>query len=175
MKEITKKTAKRGRRCALPGKPGVHLSLRDIAEIIGADRSFVRRRLSDADIQGSGTRYGHLVYDAKDAWSAFTNEDRTPESIDAMSAVDRLAWFRGTKLKRENEKRALQLIPAEEVAEEKARILRLIKQGLSLVLKIVASDESATPAMVERMREHVQSIERQIDDATTLTQRHPGT
>ena len=129
------------------------VSLRRLAKLTGLNRETIRRRL-----EGVEPRHklgGHPAYELGEALRAICRPKGDVDP-DALSPIERKAWFDSEVRRRQLQVQDRELIPAAEVEAAVSTAFSAIAQGLRSIPDIIERRCGAPPEMVEE-------IERIID------------
>lgn len=129
------------------------LSVRRLSEEFGMARETVTKRLANSNVRPAGSRQGHPVYRIKDAAQALLDSSMTGADgeIDPakLSPQDRNAWYQAEGRRVDLEARTGQLIPAGEVHEQFALLVKTVNGVLDTLPDTLERDKRITPAQVE--------------------------
>lgn len=139
--------------------PGVHMSIRQLAEETGFDRDTVAKRLRNAGLNPNGKRGGHGVYRLRDALPALyvNNEDGEIDPM-KLEPFQRKAHYQAAREAQKLATERRELIPRAEVEEEQARVAKIVVQALETLPDILERDCGMT-------REQLVKVETAIDRA----------
>lgn len=144
--------------------PQQHVSMRYIAKLVRQDRSVVERRIAESGAAPSGYRAGHCVYDLQTLWTVFgPKPSPSPEQLDAMSSIDRLAWYKSERLRIQLDDESDTLHTAEDCTTEIKRRNRLTDECLDAIPDELAKHCALTPPMVAAVRAHLDKARLGLD------------
>lgn len=139
------------------------VSISRVAELLGMDRKTVSKRLAECNVPPAGMRDGYPVYDGRRACEACLNQiglsDETGERIDPrnLKPMERRAWYQSERERMAVESEARQLIPAIEVHDEMAELVRAFVQFLDTLGDQLERDVSLTAEQVDAVNKSITS------------------
>lgn len=139
---------------------GTHLSISALAIEFGVTRETASKRLLEAGVKPSGKRGGYPVYRLKDAWPVITGHSDQSGAVDPdkLKPFERQAHYKAElqKLQLETERR--EVIPAIEVEQEQARILRIVALMLDTLPDVLERDCGLAVAIVARIEKVLDKV-----------------
>src|SRR5688572_20600272 len=137
----------------------VELHLGTWAAALQVSRDVLRRVLSEAGVQPSGTKSGHPTYAMAPvigAWSrSLTGGAQDPDSL---RPFERHAHYKAENEKRRMMEEAHELVPAIEVQQTVAFLYKVMTQSLDTLPDVLERDVGATPAQLMRMERHINEL-----------------
>lgn len=128
---------------------GIRLSLSALSREFGIARETVGKRLAAAGVVADGERKGHPVYRVGPACRALlTAEIATTGKVDNpedLPPQDRRAWYQSERERVHLEREQQNLVPAEDVREQLALILKITSQFLDTLPDILERDCQLQP------------------------------
>jgi hypothetical protein len=133
---------------------GVHVTTSQLAEETGFARETVNKRLKEAGVKPAGKRGSYPLYRLRDALSAVYQLDEQEADPERLDPFKRHAFYKAERERRQLEVDSGQLIPAGEVETERARVMKILTQGLETLPDVLERDLGLTPAVVAKIEEH---------------------
>ncbi len=152
---------------------GVHLTLHQLAEEFGISRETVAKRLSAADIAPSGKLSGANVYRLRDAIAPILQIGDGKDDPEEMDPFRRHAYYKAEREARQLAVDDGRLIPADEVEAERARVLKVLTQGLETLPDLMERDFGLPAMVVVRVEEACDKQREAIYSALTVDEESP--
>lgn len=141
-------------------------SLSQLSKTFGRARETIAKRLGEADVHPAKQRMGHDVYHIADAARAILSDQLTVwdgvEDPDKLPPKERLEWYRGENEKAKHLREAKELIPAEEVAQEMAIIIKIAVRTIETLPDVLEMKCHLPPDAVALVEKECDSARRQM-------------
>lgn len=153
---------KRSRKRAVSERPaakvavfphGVHVTVTQLAEETGLSRETVGKRLREAKVTPSGKRGSYPLYRLRDALTAVLQLDEQEADPERLDPFKRHAFYKAERERRQLEVDSGHLIPAGEVETERARVMKILTQGIETLPDVLERDMGLQPAVVAKIEE----------------------
>lgn len=165
-KAQTVSAGKAGGKITLP--KGIYVTVTQLAEETGQARDTVLRRLNDADVTPSGERSGYPIYRLRDALRALFTIDGHLDP-ERMRPTDRVNYYKAERERRNLQVDAGLLIPVEAVAEERARVFKVLVHGLEILPDTIERDLGVSVEVVQAIEDHCDKCRTDIYAELTAT------
>ena len=136
---------------------GIRLSLSALSREFGVARETVGKRLASAGVQPDGERKGYPVYRLGPSCRALLQAEMTAagkvDNPSDLPPMERRAWYQSERERVHLEKEQQHLVPAEDVREQLALVLKITGQFLDTLPDVLERDCRLPPdaiAVVEQ-------------------------
>lgn len=145
----------------------VALSLTSLATEFDCARETMKRRLDQHKVLPCGQRRGFPVYRLRDALAAWRADEAAGWDIDALSPLERRAYYQSENERIKVEVSTGSLVPAAEVEADYAELVKKIAQFFDTLPDVLERDAGITGEQVIRVQEACDRMREAIYAAVT--------
>lgn len=143
-------------------------SLNQLARAFGIARETVAKRLSDANVEPSGSRRGHAVYQVKLAAMAILMPQSTAGSFndpEKMAPMDRRAWYASERDRTALEKEQGLLVDVEDCRQQMVDIINIGLPIFDSLADELERDFGVDPQIISLIEQRVDAVKNKWADA----------
>lgn len=131
--------------------PGMHATVTQLAEETGVSRDTISKRLREGKVKPAGKRGNYPIYRLRDALPVIFQLDEIEVDPERLDPFKRHAFYKAERERRQLEVDAGHLIPAGEVETERARVFKVLTQGLETLPDVLERDLGLAPVVVAKV------------------------
>jgi ribosome-binding protein aMBF1 (putative translation factor) len=134
------------------------LSISQLAQDTGLQRTTITARLADAGVQPADKFRGYPVYRLCDVLPALYQMSDGQIDPDQLKPFERRAYYQGELDKLKLQRDRGELVPDIEVEQELSRIFKIVTHGLETLPDILERDVGASPLLLARAEKHIDEL-----------------